>query len=134
MKQKTPFNYSEPANLVMLGGVVLTLISLFLPFYTIMGMYTFNYVYNSMLGQSSVADGIFVIIFMIVAIIFIFLQKPVVVLIMSVLSLLLYAYTESNMDSELGSYSDMVTRGIGPVLLVIGCLVVLGGAIMNINR
>ncbi len=135
MTQKKPFNFSEPANLIQLGGLILTVISLFLPFYTVDAFgygFTMNYVYNEVLGQSSLADGIFIIVFMVIAIIFIFLQKPIVVIVMGVLSLLLYAYTESNMSSELGVYSSMVTRGIGPVILIIGVLVLIGGAIMKI--
>ena len=135
MTQKKPFNFSEPANLIMLGGLILTVISLFLPFFVIDAFgykITMNYVYNEALGQSSAADGIFIIIFMVIAIIFIFLQKPIVVIVMGVLSLLLYAYTESNLSSELGGYSSMVTRGIGPVLFIIGLLVLIGGAIMKI--
>ncbi|MBO6165132.1 MAG: hypothetical protein J6O17_02015 [Eubacterium sp.] len=135
MKQKKPFNISEPANLVMLGGLILTVISLFLPFYKINAFsyeLTMNYIYNEALGQSSLADGVFILVFMVIALVFIFLQKSIVVIVMGVLSLLLYAYTESNMSSELGAYSTYVTRGIGPVLLIIGLLVLIGGAVMKL--
>ena len=135
MKQKKPFNFSEPANLVMLGGLILTVISLFLPFYKINAFsyeITMNYVYNEVLGQSSFADGVFILVFMVIALVFIILQKSIVVIVMGGLSILLYAYTESNMSSELGVYSTYVTRGIGPVLLIIGLLALIGGAVMKL--
>jgi hypothetical protein len=133
MNQKKPFSFGEPANLIMLIGSVIVIVALFLPLYKIPYLdISINYIYNKVGGQESLADGIFVLGFTVVAIAFIFLQKPVVVIVMGVLNLLMYAFTESNTSSEVGAYSGLVEKGPGSIVLIIGSIAMIIGAVIKI--
>ena len=135
MKQKKPFNFSEPANIVMMVGCLVAILSLFLPIYIISyagQKININYIYNVVGNQSAVADGIFALGFTIVALVFVFLQKPIVVIVMACLNMILYAITASNMDDELGMYSQYVKNGPGGIILILGSLAMIAGAVMKI--
>ena len=134
MKQKKPFSFTEPANIIMLVGIVATVIGAFMPFYKIpLANLNINYVYNTYYGQSSMADGVIALGFCAVALLFIFLQKPIVVIIMGVLNLCLYFYSSSNVDKELGTaYAGFVEKGPGIAVYIIGTVALIGGAIFKL--
>ena len=130
MNQKKPFSFTEPANIIMLVAIVVTVVGEFLPFYKIpLAGLNKNY-YNTPLGQSSAAAGVIALVFCAVALLFVFLQDPNVVMIMGALNLGLYALTASEISND--EYASFIEKEPGIAVYIIGSIAIIGGAVLKL--
>lgn len=119
--------WSKYLRLITAGASVLMIIAVFLPFLDIMGMYSWNLVWQ----EDQIGDGVILIILGVISLIFTALNKKIPVAGCGILSLIVTLNVYVRLNSIINE-SEFLFRGSGYYLTIIAVLVLTVASVLNL--